>query len=179
MLEAYVFLGQIVALRPHQADFTFSKIGIDATLQACAYSGQIRALRRIKQTSSSAKSRPTPRSRRALNQAKSGPYAASSGFYLRSNRDRRHAPGVRLLRPNRGLTPHQSDFIFGQIETDAMLQVCAKSGQIGALRHIKRTSSSVTTISDGLGSGALNAVCAHAVTYPAEIHLEDYAPPRG
>jgi hypothetical protein len=60
-----------------------------------------------------------------------------------------------------------------------MLQACAKSGQIGALRRIKRTSSSVTTISDELGSGALNAVRAHAVTYPAESHLEDYAPPKG
>jgi hypothetical protein len=31
-------------------------------------------------------------------------------------------------------------------------------------------------INDRLGSGALNAVRAHAVTYPAEVHLEDYAP---
>jgi hypothetical protein len=57
--------------------------------------------------------------------------------------------------------------------------VCAYSCQIGALRRIKRTSSSVTTISDGLGSGALNTVRAHAVTYPAEGHLEDYAPLKG
>jgi hypothetical protein len=41
MLEACVFLGQIMALRPHQADFTFDQVGTDATLQACAYSGQI------------------------------------------------------------------------------------------------------------------------------------------
>jgi hypothetical protein len=86
---------------------------------------------------------------------------------------------VRLLGPNRGLTPHQAGFIFGQIETDAMLQACAYSGQIGVLRRIKQTSSSVTTISDRLGSGALNAVRAHAVTYPAEGHLEDYAPLKG
>jgi hypothetical protein len=208
MLEACVSLGQIVALRPHQAGFTFGQVETDAapsraltqaksgpyaassglhfrsnrtdaTLQACAYSGKIVALRRIKRTSSSVKSGPTPRSRRALTQAKSWPYAASSGLHFRSNRDRRHVPGVRLLRPNRGLTPHQADFIFGQIGTGATLQACAYSGQIGALRRIKRTSSSVTTISDGLGSGALNAVRAHAVTYPVEGHLEDYAPLKG
>jgi hypothetical protein len=34
-------------------------------------------------------------------------------------------------------------------------------------------------ISDRLGSGAPNAVRAHAVTYLAEGHLEDYAPLRG
>jgi hypothetical protein len=86
---------------------------------------------------------------------------------------------VRFLRPNRGLTPHQEDFTFGQIGTDATLQACAYLGQIGALRRIKRTSPSVTTISDGLGSGALNAVRAHAVTYPVEGHIEDYAPLKG
>jgi hypothetical protein len=32
-------------------------------------------------------------------------------------------------------------------------------------------------ISDRRGPGALNAICAHAVTYPAEVHYEDYAPP--
>jgi hypothetical protein len=149
MLKACVSLGQIVALEPHQAGFTFGQVETDAAPS------------------------------RALTQAKSGPYAASSGLHLRSNRDRRHAPGVRLLRPNRGLTPHQADFIIGQIGTDATLQACAYSGQIGALRRIKRTSSSVTTISDGLGSGALNAVRAHAVTYPVEGHLEDYAPLKG
>jgi hypothetical protein len=108
-----------------------------------------------------------------------GLHATSSGLHLRSNRDRRHAPGVLLLRPNLGLTPHQVDFIFGQIGTDATLQACVYSGQIGALRRIKRTSPSVTTISDRLGSGALNAVRAHAVTYPTEGHLEDYAPQGG
>jgi hypothetical protein len=113
MLKACVSLGQIVALEPHQAGFTFGQVETDAAPS------------------------------RALTQAKSGPYAASSGLHLRSNRDRRHAPGVRLLRPNRGLTPHQADFIIGQIGTDATLQACAYSGQIGALRRIKRTSSSV------------------------------------
>jgi hypothetical protein len=143
MLEACVFLGQIVALRPHQAGFTFGQIGTDAVPSralAQAKSGPLchikrtspsvksgptprsrRALtqaksgppRHIKRTSSSVKSGQTPRSRRALTQAKSGPYAASSGLHLRSNRNRCHAPGVRLLRPNRGLTPHQADFTFG------------------------------------------------------------------
>jgi hypothetical protein len=164
---------------PHQADLIFGQIGTDATLQACAHSGRIVALRRVKRTSSSVKSGPTPHSRRALTKAKSGPYAASSGLHLRSKRDRHHAPVVRLLRPSRGLMPHQADFIFGQIETDATLQVCAYSGQIGVVHRIKRTSSSVTTISDRLGSGALNAVRARAVTYPAEGHLEDYAPTQG
>jgi hypothetical protein len=149
MLEACVSLGQIVALRPHQADFTFGQVETEAAPS------------------------------RALTQAKSWPYAASSGLHFRSNRDRRYAPGVHLLRSNHGLTPHQADFIFGQIRTDATLQACAYSGQIGALHRIKRTSSSVTTISDGLGSGTLNAVRAHAVTYPAEGDLEDYAPSRG
>jgi hypothetical protein len=149
MLEACVSLGQIVALRPHQAGFTFGQVETDAAPS------------------------------RALTQAKSGPYAASSGLHFRSNRDRRHAPGVRLLRPNRGLTPHQADFIFGQIGTGATLQACAYSGQIGALRRIKRTSSSVTTISDGLGSGALNAVRAHAVTYPPKATSKTMPPSRG
>jgi hypothetical protein len=112
MLEACVSLGQIVALRPHQAGFTFGQVETDAAPS------------------------------RALTQAKSRPYAASSGLHFRSNRDRRHTPGVRLLRPNRGLTPHQADFIFGQVGTDATLQACAFAGQIGALRRIKRTSPS-------------------------------------
>jgi hypothetical protein len=100
-------------LMPHQADFIFGQIRTDAMLQACAYSGQIGDFHRVKRTSSSVKSGPTPRSRRALTQAKSGPFAVSSGLHLRSNQDRRHAPGMRLLRPNRGLLPHQADFIFG------------------------------------------------------------------
>jgi hypothetical protein len=32
------------------------------------------------------------------------------------------------------------------------------------------------TISDRRGPCTLNAICAHAVTYPAEGHCEDYAP---
>jgi hypothetical protein len=125
------------------------------------------------------KSGPSRRSRRALTLAKSRPRAASSGLHLGSNRDRRDAPGVRLVRPNRGLGPRQADFIFGQIRTDAMLQACAYFGQIGAFCRVARTWSSGTTISDGLGSGAPNAVRAHAVTYPTEGHLEDHAPLRG
>jgi hypothetical protein len=45
----------------------------------------------------------------------------------------------------------------------------------GPLYRIKQTSP-VTTISDRLGPCALNAARAHAVTYPAEGHIEDYAP---
>jgi hypothetical protein len=161
---------------PRQADFIFGQVRTDATLQACACSGQIVALCRIKRSSSSVKSGPTPRSRRVLTQAKSGPYAASSGLHLRSNQDRRHTPGVRLLRSNRGLMPHQADLIFGQIRTDAMLQACAYSGQIGALCRVKRTSSSVTTISDRLGSGAPNAVRAHASLTPPKATSKTMPP---
>jgi hypothetical protein len=85
----------------------------------------------------------SPRSRRAFSLATSQPRAAPSGLYLRSNQDRRDASGVRLLRPNRGLVPHQADFLFGQIRTDATLQACVCSGQIGASCRVKRTSSSV------------------------------------
>jgi hypothetical protein len=159
-------------LMPHQADFIFGQIRTDATLQTCAYSDQIGAFRRIKRTSSLVKSGPTPRSKRALTQTKSGHFAAQEdfifgqirtdstlqactysdqigafrrtrGLHLRSNQDRLHTPSVHLLRPNRGLLPHQADFIFGQIRTDATLQACTYLGQIGAFRRIKRTSSSV------------------------------------
>jgi hypothetical protein len=46
---------------------------------------------------------------------------ALSGFPLRSDRDRRIASGVRLLRPNRGPAPRQAVFLFGPIVTDASL----------------------------------------------------------
>jgi hypothetical protein len=128
---------------PRQAEFVFDQIRTDVTLQACAYSGQIGALCHVKRTSPSVKSGPTRRSRRALTQAKSWPRAASSGLHLWSNQDRRHAPGVRLLKPNRGLVSRQADFIFGQIKNDATLQACAYSGQIVASCRVKRTSSLV------------------------------------
>jgi hypothetical protein len=99
----------------------------------------------------------THRSRRALTPAQSWPGSASSGLYLRSNRDRRNAPSVRLLRPNRGLAPHQAVCLFGQIATDAILQACAYSGPIVASHRIKRFVSSVTTISDRLGARAPQA----------------------
>jgi hypothetical protein len=166
-------------LVPRQADFLFSQIRTDATLQACVYSGQIGAPCRVKRTSSSVKSGPTRCSRRAFTQAKSGPRAASSGLPLRSNQDRRDAPGVRLLRTNRGLVPRQADFLFSQIRTDATLQACVYSGQIGASCRVKRTFASVMTISDRLGPRAPNATRAQAVTYPTEGHLEDYAPLEG
>jgi hypothetical protein len=147
---ACVFSGQIVALRPHQAGFTFGQIGTDAAPPACVYSGQIWPLRRIKRISPSVKSGLTPRSRRALTEAKSGP----------PRRIKRTSPSVKS-----GLTPRSRR---------ALTQ--AKSGPP---RRIKRSAPSATTISDRLGSCALDAVCAHAVTYPAEGHLEDYAPSRG
>jgi hypothetical protein len=100
-------------LAPRQAVFLFGQIETDASLQPCAYSGRIVASLRVKRLFSSVKSRPTHRSRRALTPVESWPRSASSGFSLRSNRDRRIAPGVRLLRPNRGLAPRQAVFLFG------------------------------------------------------------------
>jgi hypothetical protein len=52
-------------------------------------------------------------------------------------------PGVRLLRPNRGLLSHQAIFLFGQIRTDASLQACVYSGRIVASFRVKRFFSSV------------------------------------
>jgi hypothetical protein len=193
-------------------------------------------LRRIKRTSSSVMSRPMQRHQRAFIRPNRGHYAASSRRHLQSCRDRRNAPDVRLLRPNRGPMPRQADFIFGHIGTDATPPTGVYSSQIEALRRVKRTSSSVisgpmqcprrafiqaksgplhrvkrtsssvisgptqrprrafiqaksgplrrikrssysvTMISDGRGRCALTAAHAHAVTYPVEGHLEDYAP---
>jgi hypothetical protein len=102
---------------------------------------------------------PTHCSRRALTPAESWPHSASSGLSLWSNQDRRIAPGVRLLRPNRGLVSRQAVFLFGQIRTDASLQACAYSGRIVASSRVKRSFSSVTTISDRLGARAQGDPC--------------------
>jgi hypothetical protein len=102
------------------------------TLEMCVSFGHIAASCCAKRSLSSVRSGPTRRSRRALAQAKLGPRAAPSGLYLRSSQDRRNAPGVRLLRPNRGLVPRLADFLFGQIRTDTALQACVYSGQIVA-----------------------------------------------
>jgi hypothetical protein len=111
--ETCISFGQTATLRSHRAGFTFGWVRVDTTLQVCIYPGQIGASCRVKRTSSSVKSGPTQRSRHALTQAKSGPRTASSGLHLRSNQDRRNAPGVCFLRPNRGLVPRQADSIFG------------------------------------------------------------------
>jgi hypothetical protein len=100
-------------LAPRQAVCLFGQIETDASLQVCAYSVPIVALPRVKRFVSSVESRPTHRSRRALTPAQSWPCPASSGLSLRSNRDRRIAPGMRLLRPNRGLAPRQAVCLFG------------------------------------------------------------------
>jgi hypothetical protein len=113
-LQACAWSSQIVGLVPREADFCFGQIRTDAALQACVLLGPNRGL-----------------------------CSASSGLFLRSNRDRRSAPGVRLLKPNRGLAPRQPGFLFGQIGTDAMLQACVYSGRIVASRRVKRSSSSV------------------------------------
>jgi hypothetical protein len=144
-------------LGPREAGFLFGQIRTDASLQACAYSGRIVASFRVKRSFSSVKSGPTHRSRHALTPAESWPRSASSGLSLRSNQDRRIAPGVRLLRPNRGLVPRQAVFLFGQIRTDASLQACAYSGRIVASCRVTRSFSSVTTISDRLGARASKA----------------------
>jgi hypothetical protein len=156
LLEVYVYFGRVAAL----------------FCTKCAYFGRIVAPPRVKRFFSSVNSRPTHRYRRALTSAESWPCSASSGFLfgqletdaslqacayfgrivallrvkrfsLRSTRDRRIAPGVRLLRPNRGPAPRQAVF------------------------------SSVTTISDRLGVRAPKAIRAKAVTYRAEGHFED------
>jgi hypothetical protein len=44
------------------------------------------------------------------------------------------------------------------------------------MRRVERDFPSVMIISDRHGLGALNAIRAYAVTYPAEAHSEDYAP---
>jgi hypothetical protein len=133
---------------PREAGFPFGRNKTEALLQACVYFGRVAALLCTKCSFPSVESRSTHRSRRALTPAELWPRSASSGFSLRSNRDRRIAPGVRLLRPNRGLTPRQAVFLFSQIETDASLQACAYSGRIVASFRVKRFFSSVMTISD-------------------------------
>jgi hypothetical protein len=166
-------------LVPREAGFSFGQISTDAALRACVYSGRIVASCRVKRAFPSVKSGPTQRSERAFTPAESWPRAASSGLFLRSNQDRRSAPGVRLLRLNRGLVPRQAGFFFGQIRTDASLRAWVYSGRIMASCHVKRAFPSVTTISDRLGSCAPKAIRAQAVTYPAEGHVEDYAPLEG
>jgi hypothetical protein len=138
-LQACVYSGHIVVLLRVKRFFHFGQLGTDASLQAYAYFGRIVALPRVKR------------------------------FSLRSTRDRRIAPGVCLLRPNRGPAPRQavfssvnsrpahrfrcaltsaeswpcpasSGFLFGQLETDASLQACAYFGRIVALPRVKRFS---------------------------------------
>jgi hypothetical protein len=74
----------------------------------CRRAGRIVVSLLVKRFFSSVNSRPTHRSRHALTPAESWPCPASSGFSLRSTRDRRIAPGVRVLRPNRGPAPCQA-----------------------------------------------------------------------
>jgi hypothetical protein len=108
-----------------------------------------------------------------------GPYAASSGLYLRSYRDRRSAPCVLLLRPNRGPYAASSGLYLSVISGPTQRPRHAfTQAKLGPFRRVKRTLSSFTTISDRRGPCALNAARAHTVTYPAEGHLEDYAPYR-
>jgi hypothetical protein len=123
--------------------FNFGQVEAEATPEACACSGQLGGSYRVKRAFPSVKLGLTHRSGHALIPAESWPRTASSGLSLRSNQDRRNAPGVRLLRPNRGLAPHQAGFFFGQIRTDASLQACVYSGRIVASHRVKRAFSSV------------------------------------
>jgi hypothetical protein len=133
MLEACVLLGQIVALRPHQAGFTFGQIGTDAAPPCALTQAKSGPLRRIKRTSPSVKSGPTPRSRRALTQAKSGATMPHQADFIFGQIGTDATLQVCAYSGQVGAsTPHQADFIFGQIGTDAMLQACAYSGQVGA-----------------------------------------------
>jgi hypothetical protein len=144
-LWVYVYFDRVAALFCAKCFFLFGRNETGASLQACAYFGRIVALPRMKRFFSSVNSRPTHRSRRALTSAESWPCTASSGFPLRSTRDRRISPGVRLLRPNRGPAPRQAVFLFGQPETDASLQACAYSGRIVAPHRVKQFFSSVNS----------------------------------
>jgi hypothetical protein len=90
--------------------FRFGQVEAEATPRACACSSQIGGSYRVKRAFPSIKLGPTHRSRRALTLAESWPCAALSGLFLRSSQDRRIAPGVRLLQPNRGLVPRQAVF---------------------------------------------------------------------
>jgi hypothetical protein len=142
--------GQIGALAPRQADFIFGHIVTTRCPWRAFTQAKLGPLRRVKRTSSSVISGPTQHPRRALTQAKSGPLR-------RVKRTSSSVISGPMQRPRRALTQAKS----------------------GPLRRVKRTSSSVTTISDRCGPCALNAARAHAVTYPAEGHLEDYAPYTG
>jgi hypothetical protein len=159
--------------------FNFGQVEAEAMPRACACSGQLGAPYRVKRAFPLVRPGPTQRSGRAFPPAESWPLAATSGLFLWSNQDRRSAPGVRLLRPNRGLVPRQAVFSFGQIRTDTALQACVYSGRIVASCRVKRSFPSITTISDRLGLCAPKAIRAQAVTYPAEGHLEDYASLKG
>jgi hypothetical protein len=144
------FLWPHRSLVSRQAVFIFGQVRTDATLQACACSDQIGASCRVKRTSSSVKSGPTQHSRRAFTRAESWPLCRVK----RASSSVKSGPTQRSRRA------------FTQAES-------------WPLCRIKRTFPSVTTISDRLGSCAPNAIRAQAVTYPAEGHLEDYAPLKG
>jgi hypothetical protein len=97
----------------HREAFNFGQVEAEAAPWACACSSQIGASYRVRRAS------------------------------LRSNQDRRSAPGVRSLRPTRGLMPRQAGFSFGQIRTDAALQACVHSGRLVASCRVKRALPSV------------------------------------
>jgi hypothetical protein len=123
--------------------FNFRQVDAEATPRACACLGQLGGSYRVKRAFPSVKPGLTQRSGRAFTPAQSWPRTASGGLFLRSNQDRRNAPGVRLLRPDRGLVPRQAVFSFGQIRTDATLQACVCSGRIVASCRVKRSFPSV------------------------------------
>jgi hypothetical protein len=83
------------------------------------------------------------RSGRAFALTTSPSRTVSSGLYLWSSRGRSDAPGVRLLRPNRGLVSREAGFSFGPNRTDAALRACVYSDRNVASCRIKRAFPSV------------------------------------
>jgi hypothetical protein len=65
------------------------------------------------------------------------PYAASSGLRLRSYRDRCNAPGVHFLRPNRGLRTASSGLLLRSYRDRRNTLACIFSGQIGAFAPLQ------------------------------------------
>jgi hypothetical protein len=151
-----------------------------ASPPTCFHPGQIVALRRVKRTSSAVISGPTQRLWRAFTQAKSGPLR-------RVKRISSSVISGPTQRPWRAFTQAKSGPLrcVKRISSSVLSRPTQRPWRVFTqakswpLRRVKQTSSSVTTISDRRGPCALNAVRAHAVTYPAEGHLEDYAPLHG
>jgi hypothetical protein len=190
---ACVFSGQIRATTPHV--LTQAKSGPLRCIKRASSSvisgrtqrprraftqAKLGPLRRIKRTSSSVMSGPMQRPRRVFTQAKLGPLRrikrTSSSVMSGPTQRPRRAFTQAKSGPSRRIKRTSSSVMSGPTQRPRRAFTQAKSGP---LRRIKRMSSSVMSISDRRGPCALNAARAQAVTYPAELHLEDYAPLHG